>query len=53
MSEWLAMGGYAAFVWPSYLLTLVCVGGLVVHTVSRRRAAARRLAELERSEADA
>jgi heme exporter protein CcmD len=50
MSEWLAMDGYAAFVWPSYLLTLIGVGGLVAITVLRRRATAKRLACLQAEE---
>jgi heme exporter protein D len=53
MSEWLAMDGYAAFVWPSYALTLLAVGGLLTATILRRRASARRLAELEAEEAEA
>ncbi|MCP2671807.1 heme exporter protein CcmD [Maricaulaceae bacterium EIL42A08] len=53
MTEWLGMDGYAAFVWPAYLLTLVCVGGLVLHAVLRRRATAKRLAELEQVEGEA
>jgi heme exporter protein D len=41
MSEYLAMGGYAAFVWPSYGLTAAVLGALA--WVSwRARAAARR-----------
>jgi heme exporter protein D len=28
MSEFLAMGGYAAFIWPAYLLAAVLLGGL-------------------------
>ncbi|MDW8444633.1 MAG: heme exporter protein CcmD [Acetobacteraceae bacterium] len=47
MSEFLAMGGYAAFVWPSYAIG---VGGLVVLAlVSLRqwRAAKAELARLE------
>ena len=52
MSEWLAMDGYAAFVWPSYALTLLAVGGLLVATIQRRRATAKRLAELEAQEGE-
>jgi heme exporter protein D len=47
MSEFLAMGGYAAFVWPAYA---VAVGALVVLTaVSLRqwRAAKAEVARLE------
>ena len=50
MTEWLAMDGYAAFVWPSYALTFIGVGGLVLITLLRRRATAKRLAELEAEE---
>ena len=51
MSEWLAMDGYAVFVWPTYGLALLAVGGLLVITILRRRASAKRLAELEAEEA--
>jgi len=30
MLEWLAMGGYAAFVWPAYLIALTGLGGLLL-----------------------
>ena len=52
MSEWLAMDGYAAFVWPTYALALLAVGGLLFLTISRRRATAKRLAELEAEEGE-
>ncbi|MDH3230513.1 MAG: heme exporter protein CcmD [Alphaproteobacteria bacterium] len=29
MSEFLAMGGYAAFIWPAYGVTTVLLGGLL------------------------
>lgn len=35
MSEWLQMGGYAAYVWPSYGIFLII---LAVNVVSARRA---------------
>lgn len=39
MSEFLDMGGYAAFVWPSYgLSALVLIGVLVISLRQRRRA---------------
>jgi heme exporter protein CcmD len=38
MSEFLEMGGYAAFVWPAYALTL---GVAVLNVVWARRALAR------------
>lgn len=30
MSEFLAMGGYAAFVWPSYLIAGIVMLGLLI-----------------------
>ena len=30
MSEFLDMGGYGGFVWPSYLVTLVILGGFTL-----------------------
>lgn len=47
MSGYLAMDGYAAFVWPAYGLTLLGVGGLVLWTLQAHRAAAARLARLQ------
>lgn len=47
MSEFFAMDGYAAFVWPAYGLTLLGVGGLVLWTARARSAAAARLARLQ------
>lgn len=35
MREFLAMGGYAAFLWPAYLLTVIA---LIANVVSARRA---------------
>ena len=45
MSEFLAMGGYAAFVWPAYALTFVAV---FVNIVLARRADAAARAEARR-----
>jgi heme exporter protein CcmD len=45
MSEFLYMGGYAAFVWPSYALTLVIVALNVIwarRSLDQARAHARR-----------
>jgi heme exporter protein D len=46
MSEWLAMGGYAAFVWPSYglvaaLMIYIAVQPLRAHRKLQRRLYAR------------
>ena len=53
MSAWLAMDGYAGFVWSSYLLVLLTLGGLLAVTILRRRAAVKRLAELESEDGEA
>jgi heme exporter protein CcmD len=45
MSEFLNMGGYAAFVWPAYAVTLAAIGLNVLwarQALARGRAAARR-----------
>jgi len=48
MSEFLSMGGYAAFVWPAYAVTLIVLAWMVLDSVLglRRRQAA--LDEMER-----
>jgi heme exporter protein D len=43
LNEFLDMGGYARFVWPSYLLGLIVLGGNVwaalrMHAAARARA---------------
>jgi heme exporter protein CcmD len=54
MMQWLNMGGYWPFVWPSYLLTLIVI---VLNIYFARRslrgavAEARRRAQTQRSEA--
>lgn len=56
MSAFLAMDGYAGFVWSSYGLTVIGSVGLIVWAVGARRAAAARLARLqalEQGETDA
>ena len=45
MRAFFDMGGYAAFVWPAYAVTLVVV---VLNIVWARRALARSLAEARR-----
>jgi len=47
MSEFLAMGGYAAYVWPAYAVALVILGGFTINAVARYRAAARALDSLQ------
>lgn len=47
MREFLEMGGYAAFVWPAYGVTLLVLLLLLLDSVGRLK---RRQAELERME---
>jgi heme exporter protein D len=37
ISAFLAMGGYADFVWPAYGVALAVLGGLAVHSWRRYR----------------
>jgi heme exporter protein CcmD len=47
MSAFLAMGGYAQFVWPAYAAGLVVLGGLALQSLLAYRARARELRRLE------
>lgn len=44
MSEFLAMGGYAAFVWPAWGAAALVLGGLLVASLVARRRVRRALA---------
>lgn len=46
MSEFFAMGGYAAFVWPAYALAAIVLVGLLVVSLCRLRRAEAELAAL-------
>ncbi len=48
MSAFLAMGGYAAFVWPAYGVTGILLAGAVIVTWRDYRRAKARLADAER-----
>jgi heme exporter protein D len=50
MSEFLAMGGYAAYVWPAYGLTLAGIAGAVLLTWRGWRAAKASLDALEKDQ---
>jgi len=41
------MGGYAAFVWPAWLIALLILGGLTGFSVLRMRAKERELGQIE------
>lgn len=47
MSGFWAMGGYAAYVWPAYAVTLVALGGAIVATLRGYARAKARLAALD------
>ncbi len=47
MSELLAMGGYGGYVWPAYGVAALVMIGLLVWSLSARKAAETALAQLE------
>ena len=47
VTEFLAMGGYAKFVWPAFGLTAAVMGWLVFASLGKLRAAQAELAALE------
>ena len=47
LSRYLAMGGYAAFVWPAYAIALAVLGGLAAQSWRRYRESERALRRLE------
>jgi heme exporter protein D len=47
LTDFLAMGGYAVFVWPAFALTAVVMIGLLVSTLRRLRANERMLAQMQ------
>jgi heme exporter protein D len=49
MEQFLAMGGYAAYVWPAYGISLAVLLAAVVWTVAAERRVRRRLAQIEGS----
>ena len=44
MAEFFAMGGYAAFVWPSYAVTILALIGILYTSLRALRTAERRAA---------
>lgn len=51
MRDFFAMGGYAAYVWPAYLISAATLGGLTIFVWRRARRARERLRALEEREA--
>lgn len=47
MSSFFAMGGYGAFIWPAYGISLLALAAMVWQSWSAWRAAKKRLAGLE------
>jgi heme exporter protein D len=47
MSDFFAMGGYAAYVWPAYVATLIGLGGAIVLTWRGWNNAQKKLRALE------
>ena len=47
LSAFLAMGGYAGFVWPAYGVAFVALGGLAVYSWRRYRASVLTLERLQ------
>jgi heme exporter protein D len=45
---YLAMGGYAIFVWPAYGVAVAVLGGLAWHSWRRYRASSNTLDQLQR-----
>ncbi|HVC56497.1 MAG TPA: heme exporter protein CcmD [Stellaceae bacterium] len=47
IARWLAMGGYAVYVWPAYGVTCLVLGGLVLYCWQRHRHSSTELARLQ------
>ena len=37
MAEFFSLGGYAAYIWPSYILSAILLGALSWHIIKRNR----------------
>lgn len=48
MNNFFAMGGYAAFIWPAYGVSVLALVAMVWQSVAAWRAAKKRLETLER-----
>ena len=49
--HFLAMGGYARFVWPAYAIALAALGWMLIDSVGAYRRCQRALSALERARA--
>ena len=52
IADFLAMGGYAVYVWPAFGIAAVLMGGLAVVTLAQHRAARRELERLQQQRGD-
>ena len=52
VDAFLAMGGYAAFVWPAYGLAAIVLGGFTLQSLSAYRRRQRELEILQRERPD-
>jgi heme exporter protein D len=48
VDHFLAMGGYARFVWPAYALALIVMGGFLIETLVTYRKRRRALDDAEK-----
>ena len=44
-SEFIAMGGYAKYVWSSWALTIFCMASLVINAIRKRKKVYRQIHE--------
>jgi heme exporter protein D len=47
LTHFLAMGGYAAFVWPAYAVALIVLGGMALQSLRTYRRNLRQLETLQ------
>jgi len=48
--DFLAMGGYASFVWPAYAVAAIVLAGLGLHSFAAYRRCQRELARLQQGD---
>jgi heme exporter protein D len=48
VDHFLAMGGYARFVWPAYAMAIIVMGGLLIETIVTYRKRRRALDDAEK-----
>jgi len=47
LRDFLAMGGYASFVWPAYAVAAIVLAGVSLHSLAAYRRCQRELARLQ------